>query len=158
MKELQEKNLLKIKLIGQGDVIKYRLKGWAKYNCILEYNAPCQKDIGFFFMPVHITAELIGSEKNTEMDALIDMWINTVYNDPQVKGSETAHVVYMRNGTGSPLIEYSELADLSLSAVCETVRGNCPRNRWNDLLCRNRNNEFSEINARHFPAIVHFSC
>lgn len=53
MKELQEKNLLKIKLIGQGNVIKYRLKGWAKYNSILEYNAPCQKDIGFFFMPVH---------------------------------------------------------------------------------------------------------
>ena len=102
---------MKFKLVNQGEVIKYRLKGWAKYNRILEYNAPCQKDIGFFFMPVHIAAELIGNGKNTEMDALIDMWINTVYNDPQVKGSETAPVVYMRNGTGSPLIGYSELAE-----------------------------------------------
>lgn len=53
-------------------------------------------------MPVHIAAEFMGSGKNSEMDALIDMWINTVYNDPQVKGSETAPVVYMRNCTGSP--------------------------------------------------------
>ena len=111
MEKLQEKHLLKYKVVGQGDVIKYRLSGWAKYNRILEYNAPCQKDIGFFFMPVHLAAELVGSGKNSEMDALIDMWINTVYNDPQVKGSETAPVVYMRNGSGSPLIGYSELAE-----------------------------------------------
>lgn len=111
LEKLQEKHLLKFKIVGQGDIIKYRLSGWAKYNRILEYNAPCQKDIGFFFMPVHIAAELVGSGKNSEMDALIDMWINTVYNDPQVKGSDTAPVVYMRNGTGSPLIGYSELAE-----------------------------------------------
>ncbi len=111
MRKLQEKHLLKFKIVGQGDVIKYRLSGWAKYNRILEYNAPCQKDIGFFFIPVHIAAELVGSGKNSEMDALIDMWINTVYNDPQVKGSEIAPVVYMRNGTGSPLIGYAELAE-----------------------------------------------
>ena len=111
LEKMQEKHLLKFKVMGQGDVIKYRLSGWAKYNRILEYNAPCQKDIGFFFMPVHIVAELVGSGKNSEMDALIDMWINTVYNDPQVKGSESAPVVYMRNGSCSPLIGYSELAE-----------------------------------------------
>lgn len=111
MEKLQEKHLLKFKILGHGDVIKYRLSGWAKYNRILEYNAPCQKDIGFFFLPVHIAAELVGSGKNSEMDALIDMWINTVYNDPQVKGSETAPVVYMRNGSGSPLVGYAELAE-----------------------------------------------
>ena len=111
MEKLQEKHLLKCKIVGQGDVIKYRLSGWAKYNRILEYNAPCQKDIGFFFMPVDLAAELVGSGKNSEMDVLIDMWVNTVYNDPQVKSSETAPVVYMRNGSGSPLIGYSELAE-----------------------------------------------
>jgi len=111
MESLQDKHLLKFKIVGRGDVIKYRLSGWAKYNRILEYNAPCQKDIGFFFMPVNIAAELVGSGKNSEMDALIDMWINTVYNDPQVKGSEMAPVVYMRNGSGSPLVGYSELAE-----------------------------------------------
>ena len=103
--------MLKYKIIAQGDVIKYRISGWAKHNRIHEYNAPCQKDMGFFFMPVHIAAELVGSGKNSEMDALIDMWINTVYNDPQVKGSEVAPVIYMRNGTGSPLVGYAELAE-----------------------------------------------
>ena len=111
MEKLQEKHLLKFKIVRQGDMIKYRLSGWAKYNRILEYNAPCQKDTGFFFMPVHIAAELVGSGRNSEMDALIDMWIHTVYNDPQVKGSENVPVVYMRNGTGSPLIGYAELAE-----------------------------------------------
>ena len=43
--EAEEKHLLKFKIVGQGDVIKYRLSGWAKYNRILEYNAPCQKDM-----------------------------------------------------------------------------------------------------------------
>ena len=43
MEKLQEKHLLKFKIVGQGDVLKYRLSGWAKYNRILEYNAPCQK-------------------------------------------------------------------------------------------------------------------
>ncbi len=62
-------------------------------------------------MPVHIASEIVGSGKNSEMDALIDMWINTVYNDPQVKGSEKAPVVYLRNGTGSPLVGYAELAE-----------------------------------------------
>lgn len=32
MEKLQEKHLLKFKIVGQGDVIKYRLSGWAKYN------------------------------------------------------------------------------------------------------------------------------
>ena len=44
------------------------------------------------------------------MDAMLDLWINTVYNDTQVQGSEVGPVVYMRNGTGSPLIGYAELA------------------------------------------------
>ena len=37
MEKLQEKHLLKFKIVGQGDVIKYRLSGWAKYNRIPNY-------------------------------------------------------------------------------------------------------------------------
>ena len=44
------------------------------------------------------------------MDCLLDLWINTIYNDEQVQGSDIGPVVYMRNGTGNPLISYSELA------------------------------------------------
>ena len=45
------------------------------------------------------------------MDALLDLWINTIYNDTQVQGSESGPVVYIRNGTGNPLVGYTELAE-----------------------------------------------
>lgn len=76
----------------------------------LEYNAPCQKDTGFFFLPISVANELVSAGRCSEMDAMLDLWINTVYNDTQVQGSEVGPVVYMRNGTGSPLIGYAELA------------------------------------------------
>ncbi len=44
------------------------------------------------------------------MDAVLDLWLNTVYNDPQVLGSDIGPVVYLRNGTGCPLVSYAELA------------------------------------------------
>ena len=44
------------------------------------------------------------------MDILLDLWLNTVYNDEQVQGSDVAPVVYIRNGSGNPLISYAELA------------------------------------------------
>ena len=44
------------------------------------------------------------------MDILLDLWLSTVYNDGQVQGSEAGPVVYLRNGTGSPLVNYGELA------------------------------------------------
>ena len=44
------------------------------------------------------------------MDAVLDLWLNTVYNDPQVLGSDVGPVVYLRNGTGCPLVSYAELA------------------------------------------------
>jgi hypothetical protein len=96
--------------LGRGSVIKFKIKGWRHFNTVLDYNAPCQKDIGFFFMPISKTSEIISAERCSEMDIILDLWINTIYNDEQVEGSGKAPVVYMRNGTGSPLIGYAELA------------------------------------------------
>ncbi len=44
------------------------------------------------------------------MAVILDLWMNTIYKDEQVQGSDLGPVVYMRNGSGSPLIGYSELA------------------------------------------------
>ena len=55
------------------------------------------------------------------MDIILDLWINTIYNDNSVIGSETGPVVYFRNGSGNPLTQYSKLAKrwgLSKSTVC----------------------------------------
>ena len=54
-------------------------------------------------------SRLLSLGKCSEMDALLDLWLNAIYNDHQVAGSEAGPVVYLRNGTGSPLVSYAEL-------------------------------------------------
>ncbi len=108
--ELQKRNLITYLSLDRGKVIKYKIRDWKKHNTVLDYNCPCQKDTGFFFMPVITAMELVGARRCSEMDILLDLWLSTVYNDSQVQGSEAGPVVYLRNGTGCPLVNYSELA------------------------------------------------
>lgn len=108
--ELQKRHLISYLTLDRGKVVKYKIRGWKKHNTILDYNCPCQKDTGFFFMPVVTAAELVSAGRCSEMDIVLDLWLSTVYNDEQVQGSEVGPVVYLRNGTGSPLVNYSELA------------------------------------------------
>ena len=68
---------------------------------MLDYSAPCAKDTGFFFLPVSFAAELVSQGCCSEMDALLDLWTNTVYNDEQVQGFDAGQVAYLRNGTDS---------------------------------------------------------
>ena len=109
--KLQARQLITYTVLGRGKVVKFKIKDWRHHNTVLDYNAPCQKDTGFFFMPLSTATELISAGKCSEMDCLLDLWLNTIYNDEQVKGSEIGPVVYMRNGTGNPLLGYSELAE-----------------------------------------------
>lgn len=111
LKNLQERRLITYTVLGHGKLVKFKIRGWHRHNRVLEYNAPCQKDTGFFFLPISTAAEIISFGRPSEMDILLDLWINTVYNDEQVQGSEAGPVVYMRNGTGNPLISYAELAE-----------------------------------------------
>ena len=111
LQSLQDKHLITYNLFGHGKLIKFRIINWEKNNRILDYNAPCQKDTGFFFLSISFANELISSGKCSELDAVLDLWINAVYNDKQVQGSAFAPVVYLRNGTGSPLTGYAELAE-----------------------------------------------
>ena len=43
------------------------------------------------------------------MDIILDLWMNTVYNDERISGSDVGPVVYYRNGTHSPLCGYEDL-------------------------------------------------
>ncbi len=89
--------------------MQYRILDWPRYNTVLDYSCPCQKDSGFFFLPMSAASRLLSLGKCSEMDALLDLWLNAIYNDHQVAGSEAGPVVYLRNGTGSPLVSYAEL-------------------------------------------------
>ena len=108
---LQARQLITYTVLGRGKVVKFKIKDWRHHNTVLDYNAPCQKDTGFFFMPLSTATELVSAGKCSEMDCLLDLWLNTIYNDEQVTGSEIGPVVYMRNGTGNPLLGYAELSE-----------------------------------------------
>jgi DNA-binding transcriptional ArsR family regulator len=44
------------------------------------------------------------------MDVVLDLWLSAIYKDEQVLGSDVGPVVYFRNGTGNPLVSYTDLA------------------------------------------------
>ncbi len=110
LEELKKLGLISFALLNKGKVIKYSIRDWRKHNTVLDYNCPCQKDTGFFFLPIAVAQNILCGEECSEMDILLDLWISAVYNDVQVEGSTLAPVVYMRNGTGSPLVSYSHLS------------------------------------------------
>lgn len=108
---LQAQHHIAYSTVGRGQVIKFKIQGWKIHNTVLDYSAPCQKDMGFFFFPISKVAELISIGKCSEMDILLDLWMHAIYNDEQVQGSDVGPVVYFRNGTGMPLVGYAELAE-----------------------------------------------
>lgn len=110
LEQLQKQHLISFQTLGRGNVIRYKVRDWSKHNTVLEYNAPCQKDTGFFFLPVSIVTDLVSSGRCSEMDIVLDLWVSAIYNDSQVQGSDLGPVAYFRNGTGNPLVTYSELA------------------------------------------------
>ena len=122
---LQDRHLIQYSLLGRGNLVKYKITNWHRHNTVLDYNCPCQKETGFFFLPVTTATELVSMEKCSEMDILLDLWISAVYRDEQVQGSFDGPVVYLRNGTGCPLVSYSELAQrwgLSKATVGRVLR------------------------------------
>lgn len=107
---LQEKHYITYTKLNRDRLIKFKITDWQKSNRILEYNARCQKDTGFFFFPVSAIAELVSVGKCSELDIVLDLWLNTIYKDEQVQGSDIGPVVYFRNCTGDPTTNYSELS------------------------------------------------
>lgn len=125
LESLQDRHLIQYSLLGRGNLAKYKIINWHRHNTVLDYNCPCQKETGFFFLPVSTAVELVGAEKCSEMDILLDLWISAVYRDDQVQGSFDGPVVYLCNGTGCPLVSYSELAQrwgLSKATVGRVLR------------------------------------
>ena len=108
--DLQERNLISFNLLSAGDCVKYRIKGWSVFNRTYDYHAPCHKDTGFFYIPISLTNEIVGTRTASEADILLDLWINAIYYDDRVTNSSIGPVVYYRNGTGNPTVSYEFLA------------------------------------------------
>ena len=110
LKSLQDRQLITFTRLGRGHIVKFSIIDWRRNNTALDYNCPCQKDSGFFFIPVSTATELISAGRASEMDVLLDLWISAIYKDQQVRGSEIGPVAYFRNGTRNPLVNYTELS------------------------------------------------
>lgn len=121
---LQKQNHIRYTRLGRNNLIKYQILGWNKFNTTFDYNYPCLKDVGFFFFPIAAGNELISYGKCSEMDIVLDLWLHAIFNDETVQGSDLGPVVYFRNATGNPVINYTELAmrwGLSRSTVCRVL-------------------------------------
>ena len=86
--DLYNRGLIRYSLLGHDHIVKCTIRGWARFNKILDYNCPCQKNSGFFFLPISIASELISAGRCSEMDIILDLWFSAVYNDERVIGSE----------------------------------------------------------------------
>lgn len=78
---------------------------------MLDNKCPSQKTSGFFFMPLSTAWKLMKGSRCSEADMYLDLWLSTIYDDPRVIGSDIGPIVYLRNGTGNPLLNYTQLAE-----------------------------------------------
>ena len=108
--ELQQRHLIDFSSLGRGNVIRYKIRNWARHNTVLEYNAPCQKDTGFFFLPVSIVTDLISSGPLFRNGYRAGSMGFGHLQRQSSAGSGLGPVAYFRNGTGNPLVTYTELA------------------------------------------------
>ena len=109
LEELQQRHHIQYEILHRRKYVKFRINDWSKFNSVIEADAPCTKDSGFFFFPYRLLSEFIGKGKCSEMDILLDLWMNTIYKDERISGSDVGPVVYYRNGTHSPLTGYDDL-------------------------------------------------
>lgn len=91
---LQKQHLISYTLLGRGNVVKYKILHWARHNSALEYNAPCQKDTGFFFLPVSVALELVSSARCSEMDIVLDLWVYAYITPLEVIPMKTRAEIY----------------------------------------------------------------
>lgn len=95
--------------LSRGNLIKFHITNWKKSNTALEYTYPCMKDVGFFFFSIATAHELISIGRCSEMDIVLDLWLHAIYQDAQIQGSDIGPIIYLRNGTCSPITSFSEL-------------------------------------------------
>ena len=104
MKYFAERGFLQFEVIDDDqEIIRYTINDWKRHCTHLAYNYYSYKGSGFFFFPLPTGRLLLQAVKAegrivfSELDALMDMWLHTIVNDPSVKGSEYMPVVYYSN-------------------------------------------------------------
>ena len=100
----------------ESGVLRYTVSGWNRFGVHLEYNYYSYKGSGFFFFPLSAERKLLGASKKrgravfSELDAVMDLWIHTVSDDPAVRGSESMPVVCIPETGVRPFLSCARLA------------------------------------------------
>lgn len=103
-------------LDAEQEIVRFTISNWRRHCTNLHYNYYSYKGSGFFFFPLPVGRDLLRRAKSnggiifSELDAIMDMWLHTILNDPSVAGSEFMPVVYYANMRGMPLLSYTYLA------------------------------------------------
>ena len=103
-------------LDSEQEIVRFTISNWRSHCTNLHYNYYSYKGSGFFFFPLPVGRDLLRRAKSnggiifSELDAIMDMWLHTILNDPSVAGSEFMPVVYYANMRGMPLLSYTYLA------------------------------------------------
>lgn len=107
---LKERKFISFEFLSNSKKVHYRILNWSRFNASFEYECRCPKDSGFFFFPIAYAERLIKNKRCSDLDALMDLWLNTIYMDDRVQGSDLGPVVYYRNLSGDPRTSYKRLA------------------------------------------------
>ena len=117
MQWFQEQGFLTFDFLsGKQEILRFEITDWKRHCTHLNYNYSSYKGSGFFFFPLPVGRQLISACRTagklvfSELDAIMDLWLHTVLNDPNVRGSEYMPVVYYPNMRGVPLLSYTYLA------------------------------------------------
>ena len=84
LSDLQRRHFIEFNILDDGNCVKYRIKDWHKLNRALDEAAPCHEDKGYFYLPTYVVSNMIGRRHLSEMDALLDLWLNAVYDDKRI--------------------------------------------------------------------------
>ena len=82
------------------EILRFTIADWKEHCTHLQYNYYSYKGSGFFFFPLPVGRLLLKTARKevgivfSELDAIMDMWLHTILNDPKVRGSEYMPVVY----------------------------------------------------------------
>lgn len=117
MEYFQDHGFLTFEILDEEkEILRFTISDWKEHCTHLQYNYYSYKGSGFFFFPLPVGRLLLKIARKevgivfSELGAIMDMWLHTILNDPQVRGSEYMPVVYYSNMRGMPLLSYTYLA------------------------------------------------
>lgn len=114
MEYFQDHGFLTFEILDEEkEILRFTIADWKEHCTHLQYNYYSYKGSGFFFFPLPVGRLLLKTARKevgivfSELDAIMDMWLHTILNDPKVRGSEYMPVVYYSNMRGMPLLSYT---------------------------------------------------